>query len=477
MSLLSAPPIGIVDPEDEVAVPRDERIRALLSAAFTPLLAGYVVAAAVVAVVVAFAAQAGFSLGRVLAAAGAGWLVAWHVTLIIRGGNLGVLPLALTAIVVWFVWHAASTAAAKLGPTTRRDALSIVAVISLAHAALGLLIALLFGSALIRVQPAVAFGVCGALAGLVAAGGVAKQAGWQDAARSRMGAADRVAVRGGALAVSALVGVGALTYCLALVLSYSSVLGVLSAAAPGIGSALGMLLLCLGYLPNAVIAALSFAAGPGLSFGAVSLTPLSYNPGALPAVPLLAVLPDHHTAWTPLVFVLPLAAGALVGWYLRAVDESPVRRLRAVALAALCAAVVCLVLAALAGGSLGRPGSPPVLVPAGLLGLTVFGWVLLAGGVVSYVAGPRPAWSRGGAAPLFDLAGDESGDQAADDEPAGEDDVVDDEPAADEADDEGATGEAVMEDDCAELDDPPEGDAPGGEINDGEPTAQDPHDG
>ena len=113
------------------------------------------------------------------------------------------------------------------------------------------------------------------------------------------------------------------------------------------------------FLPNVALWAASWMAGPGFGFGDGSvITWFSSNPGLLPLIPGLGALPDPGplppAMW--LSFLVPVAAGGLVGW--QALRE--VARLSALQVKARTAGVACVVAALaltlaseLAGGSLG----------------------------------------------------------------------------------------------------------------------------
>ncbi len=131
--------------------------------------------------------------------------------------------------------------------------------------------------------------------------------------------------------------------------------------APGIVGA-GLLFLAeLGYLPNAVIWAISYLLGPGFAVGTGTIVaPTGSALGQLPAFPLLAMLPPgphgSEPAWlTVLVLAAPYLAG-LIGGLLVArnapsvvLEAGPARGFCCGALAG----VVLGVLAAFAGGPLG----------------------------------------------------------------------------------------------------------------------------
>jgi hypothetical protein len=197
-------------------------------------------------------------------------------------------------------------------------------------------------------------------------------------------------LRAGFMALFAFVSAGAGVLAIGLITSWSTASTLFDQAGPTVGVGLGVWLLCLGYLPNAIIAALSYVTGAGFSMGVVTVTPMVFTPGSVPGVPLLAALPEREFAMSPIVLVLAAAIGAFVGWCCRKVADRPAARMRAVLVAAVTVAVGCLVLAATAGGRLASGAFDPVTVPAGLLALLAAGWILVPGMLVAWLTGPRP---------------------------------------------------------------------------------------
>lgn len=369
---------------------RSTRLRVFLVAAAGPLVTGYAAVAAVFAVVTVAASRATFTTSGVLRAATSGWLGAHQVPLSIAGAELGALPLLPTIGVALLVARTASGAVERLGATAPRDAWPVVAVIAGAHAVCGVLLSLISSTGSVGVDPLAGAYYPALIAALAATAGVARRGGlW----RALVAQADPVALRGlriGALALVALLAAGALIVTVGLVGSVGTVRELFAANAPGLGSGLGLFLLSLGYLPNAVLAGTAFVAGPGFTMGSLAVGPLEFTGGSLPGLPLLAALPEERGGWWPLVLVLPLGVGALVGWLCRAVDPEPVGRLRAVAVAAVVVALGSVVLAGSAGGRLGGGPFDPLDLRAALLSLVLAAWIVLPGGAVAWSAGPRP---------------------------------------------------------------------------------------
>jgi Family of unknown function (DUF6350) len=365
----------------------DRPARVLLTAAIGPLVAGYAGIAALLALITATAPGATLSTGGVLRAAGPAWLAVHHVPVSIAGHELGVLPLLPTIGVLALVARSAGNAARRLAWDTPRGAAKVIGTVGGAHGLFGLLIALLCLGWTVTAAPVVAFFGAGILAAAAAAVGTARQCGLLAAVLSRADGATETGLRAGRLAVVALAGVGALVFAIGVVGSFPTVVRLFGAAAPGAGGGLGMALLCLAYLPNVLIGALSFAAGPGFSVGSFGLAQWRFHDGALPAVPVLGPLPDAVADWWVFLMLLPVAVGVLVGLVCRRFDGRLTDRLRAVGVAALVTGGVSLVAAALAGGALADGPFDPVTVPAGSLGVAVCLLVGVPAAVTVWVTG------------------------------------------------------------------------------------------
>jgi len=144
----------------------------------------------------------------------------------------------------------------------------------------------------------------------------------------------------------------------------------------------GMTMLTLGQLmilPNAALWAASWMAGPGFGLGQGSaITWSQSNPGLLPLIPALGAVPAPGPlpAGLWLSVLVPVAAGALIGWRaLRALARLSSWRAKASVAGAACvvAALVLTLASALAGGSLGAGRLGWVGAPSLMFGA----WVLV----------------------------------------------------------------------------------------------------
>ncbi|SEF31619.1 hypothetical protein SAMN05421837_105828 [Amycolatopsis pretoriensis] len=375
-------PVGDLGPD--VGLTRAARVRVLLAAALGPLVTGYAAVATVLTLVTLTAERTVFSATGVLLAAGPGWLAAHQVRLDLGGHPIGVLPLLPTLGALALAARTASGAATRLGCRSPREALPVFATITLAHALFGLVVALGAQGSPVTANPLVAFAVPGLLAAVAAGAGIAWCCGLPDVVAERLDPLALRGVRAGALGLAVLVACGGVVFTVATALSWRTVADMYE---PAFGSSFGMFLLSVLYLPNAVAATLSFVTGPGFSIGDLSVGMFGYRGGAVPGVPLLGGLPEHHAAWWPALLVLPAATGALVGWSLRKVAADPAQRIRAVAVAGAVVALGCVLLGTLSGGRLGDGPFDPVSVPVGVASVVAFCWIVIPGSFVAFFAG------------------------------------------------------------------------------------------
>lgn len=480
-------------PVAEDQATRGEQARILFFAALGPLVTGYVVLAALLAFVVAIAPGSSISVSGILAATGPAWLASTHVPLIIGGHPLGMLPLLPTVGVVFLAARAAIGAADRLGACTPRHAVPVFVAVGAGHAAFGVFLSLVGSGNEVLSSPLLAF-LLGALFGLVgAAVGLSGRCGLRAAVLAKADEPTRAGLRAGALGLAGLLAAGAVVLLLGLVLSWPTVSSMFRVNGPGFGGGLGLLLLSVAYLPNALVGAASFAVGPGFSLGALVVRPLAFHPGPVLGLPLLGAVPVRSAPWWVVVLLLPVAVGVGVGWACRRVtDPVPARsrrnraqpqttisnnskldysksdralgRLRAVGVAALVVSFGCLVLAAFAGGEVADGPFNPVTVAAGLLALSTLGWVGVVGAITAVVAGPRPEVLASLTERVVDALSDpdededDFADEADQDEDQGEDGSGDEEePELDPADFDAEDHAQVAEDEPA---DEPERDEP-----------------
>lgn len=121
-------------------------------------------------------------------------------------------------------------------------------------------------------------------------------------------------VRGVAIAVAVIVGLGAVILAVLFFIRGGEVIALTQAAQTDL---VGVVVLALGsilYLPTLVLWFAGFAVGPGFAIGTgTAVSPAGTSLGVVPGIPVLGVLPDSTSPWLLLLALVVVGAGALAG--------------------------------------------------------------------------------------------------------------------------------------------------------------------
>jgi hypothetical protein len=199
-----------------------------------------------------------------------------------------------------------------------------------------------------------------------------------------------------ALALLGAIASGALLVGLWAFLGREATATVVAGLSPGWVGGVLLGLAQLAYVPNWIIWAMSWLAGPGFAIGADTLfSPAAHMGGPLPALPLMAALPPESWTGVPALFspVVFLILGACCGWVLwRRLKENTYQMLGSTVLCALVAGLGMAFLQHAAAGGIGLArlsvlGAQPWLVAA------IFAAEVLVGSLVVVGSLAAGAWS------------------------------------------------------------------------------------
>jgi len=334
----------------------------------------------------------GLPVGGSIALAARLWLLAQGGELDLPSGPLVLAPLLLTLGIVWGLSRASRGVARTHDLGTARDVVRVGGAGLAVHVVLTLLTAVVLDS------PGAGVGLLRSTAGpvvLAAAAigwGLARESGLLDSALDRLPGPARPVLRG--VLAGLLTAMALCTAVVAVALAcdargYAALSGSLGGAAAG---AVGLLALGALLLPNAAAAVLGMSAGPGFFVGSGTLVSVhGVTLSAVPALPLLAALPD--TQAVPLIAFVSQAVPALAGlvagttvgrWSDPADGGSVIAGLAGIASGALLG-VVSGVLVWIAGGTLGDGGLAQVGAPAVATAITVAAQAGIAAAIAATV--------------------------------------------------------------------------------------------
>jgi hypothetical protein len=328
----------------------------------------------------------------------AGWLLGHGVPLDTPTGPIGLAPLALAALAAWRVSRAGVHVSRAIGARHRGtpfQALSVAGAVGLAYGVIGLLAAVILNTGNVSASPPragltlAAFGAAAALVGALRTTGALRLVA------RRMPGVLRDGLRTGVVAAFLVFGAGAGAAGLAVALGGGHASEMLGAYRTGVTGQAGITLVCVAYAPNAAVWSAAYLLGPGFAVGTdtvVRTTEVSV--GALPAVPLLAGLPEGPLGGAgAALLAVPVVAGMAAGWLLarRMLRADRSARWRAVLGAALLSGPVAgLVLGAgalISSGSLG--GGRMAQIGPVAWQVVVMSAVVVAVGAVIGAAGTR----------------------------------------------------------------------------------------
>jgi Family of unknown function (DUF6350) len=363
----------------------------MVRAACWPALTSYLAAALLLAGLTAAAGVDG-SLEWLARAGAMGWLVAHHVPVIIDGAPLGVLPLLPTVGVGALIARSAARVAMRSGIHQSVDAGWVAGVFAATHGVLGVVLTLVATPATVTADPGLAALACALVAAVSVGIGLARPCGLLPVALRQAPAWVRPGLDAGLWGLVALLAAGLTTVLLALSISATEAFQITGSDA---GRVLGLTVLSIGYLPNAAIAGLSWLAGPGFSIGMLRVSPFAVHSGPVPALPLLAAVPQGPVQpWWGAALAILLLIGAGVGRRCVTAARERSERLRILTVAATVLGLGSAVLGGLAGGRLGTAAFDPVDVPFGMLMGAVLATTLLGSTTVVMlsfrVRGPEP---------------------------------------------------------------------------------------
>lgn len=367
--------------------------RDLVRVAFGPSMVALVIIAAITLVQLV---GANSDLTGTLGAVASMWLAVHQVPVTVTGQELGVLPLAPTALMVWATARGTAQITSPSGSwlVTRWIAASAIggplflAAIALAvvHDAASVLGTLQTPNALR------AFAGVFAVHALGAAIGVGSKVGHRLFGRLGLPAWLTETVRPAAIGAAVLLALSGLVVAASLVVHWGTMHQLFGITDSFLGH-LSLTVLSLLYLPNIVVGAAAIAVGSSAHIGFATFSAFTVFGGDIPALPVLAAVPAPPLGpvWVALLIV-GAVAGVALGQQCALKPRPPGTAFAKLVVSAALASVGLAVLAFFGSGELGNFGR--VGVDQATFAPAAFFWFFVIGGMTVVMAGgisPRPA--------------------------------------------------------------------------------------
>lgn len=320
------------------------------------------------------------------------WLLGHGIPIVLSGGVIGIVPLAMFLVVLWVgVWSAgrATWSAAEHG---WRPALKVVLAWAGGYAGLVALVGVLAMLGPMQPHPGRWVAAALLLPLLMAVVGMVRALDHDDVDEFLERLYVPAAMRRGwrpALHTSAVIVIGSTLAAMAAVaFSMSEVWALQRDLRPGLAGGITLALLQVLALPNIGLWMTSFVAGPGFSIvEGASVTWEGSSTALVPMIPVFAAHPEpaEFPGATPLVAAVLVLLGAWLGWQSLAATAR-LASLRAKTLTVVSAAgwtgLIVGLLDWVGGGALGVARLADIGAPAALLGAAVTGWLLLGAALV-----------------------------------------------------------------------------------------------
>jgi hypothetical protein len=281
-------------------------------AAGVAVVIGYILTLGFIMAAWLFAAHGSESTVQVLRAAGIAWQVMHLVPLAIGTTTIGVLPWGFLVVPVLILWKATQWALKSSQPKTAIDFIRIAISISLIYSGLAGLIGLICSTndLYTGITSSILHTLIVALA--VTSVCIITYAPSRTILTDAMPKLIVDGIRPAVISFGLLFIAGSLLTSVALILNWAQVRAVTTLMAPGFIDGFFMTLLGIGYLPTVNIWAMSYLLGPGIMLGGGVVTPENASPGALPAFPLLSILPSESAALAAYFVLVPILIGIAI---------------------------------------------------------------------------------------------------------------------------------------------------------------------
>lgn len=312
------------------------------------------------------------------------WVFAHGAALSTSTGLIGLTPLAFTALVGWRIWRAAESTSKAAGTATSWGVVRVALAVGVSYGGIAFGIAQWAELDGVHIAWWRVLLLPGLGAVLLAGVAAAQQSGLLRRARRAAPPYLRHGLRAAVAITSALVAYGALLGAIALIVHFDRASDLVGASTPGIVGGVGLLIVCLAYVPTVALWGAAYATGIGFAIGAGTLvSPSKVQLGAVPGLPILAGMPSTGSQLALVIALLVpvgVAIWAGLGIQRRLAHTDSWRMFAALGIAVAATAAMSAGLMVAAGGPLGDGRLVAVGPSAWRVGVAMAGLVAVAAG-------------------------------------------------------------------------------------------------
>jgi len=276
-------------------------------------LIGLMISFVVVISIWLLAAHGDESTIQVIRAAAISWQATHLVPIVIGEIPIGILPWGFVAIPVIAIWKTLHWALKSSQPTTGRQFWLVAIFFSLIYGLISAFISLVSSTEGLSTSYLDGFIYPVLISFIVSIAVLVNYAPSPTLLTDRLPKDFVAALRPGLIAFMLLWLLSAAFTTVALIYKWDELKAVSGLMAPSALDQIFLIILCIGFLPIIVTWTFSYLLGAGVHLGgeAIVTTTIS-TPGALPAFPLLAILPTEVIPWAKYLIAIPIVIGVII---------------------------------------------------------------------------------------------------------------------------------------------------------------------
>lgn len=300
-------------PEDEPHINKYPLPLASALAAGVATLVGLMLSFIVVMAIWLFAAHGNESTIQVVRASAIAWQATHYVTVSIGSIPLGLLPWGFAVIPAIIIWKTTQWALKSAQPNTATQFWSIGILFSLFYGGLSGLISLVTSTEGLSTSFFDAFSYSSLIALIVSIAVVVTYAPSPTILIDKLPKEIVAGLKPGFVVFLIFWIFSSVTTALVLIFRWNEIRTVSGLMAPSSIDQIFLTLLSIGYIPTLISWTLTFLLGANIYLGGAALVNTSVvTPGALPAFPILSVLPSEVIPWAKYLIAIPILVGIFI---------------------------------------------------------------------------------------------------------------------------------------------------------------------